>query len=210
MYRFIYITCFLLTLLTCTLLKAEITFKPLFDQSDKLFAKKILEVMPSLNKMKIGNENSKNIIVEFIDYNCGYCKAIHSELISLSKKEDLDLVIYFYQFPILSDISRIYAKKLLIIADTNPDKALKVHYDLMNLSGSLNENKFNNILKDNEVNIDSINKKMSNIDFDEMLEVTYYLAKRIGGSGTPLLIINNFVEQGYLEQDEMLDIILNY
>ena len=62
----------------------EISFKPLFDKSDKLFAKKIIEVMPSLNSIKIGNSDSKNIIVEFIDYNCGYCKAIHSQLISLS------------------------------------------------------------------------------------------------------------------------------
>ena len=43
-----------------------------------------------------------------------------------------------------------------------------------------------------------------------MLEVTYYLAKRIGGSGTPLLIINNFVEQGYLKKEEILKIIENY
>ncbi len=51
---------------------------------------------------------------------------------------------------------------------------------------------------------------MTNIDYDEMLEVTYYLAKRIGGSGTPLLIINNFVEQGYLKKEEILKIIQNY
>ncbi len=209
MVRFIK-TILILILFTSLNLRAEITFKPLFDQSDKFFAKKIIEVMPSLNLIKIGNPNSKNIIVEFIDYNCGYCKAIHSELISLSKKNDLDLVIYFYQFPILSDSSRSYAKTVLAIAKTDPDKALKIHNDLMNLPGSLNENKFNNILKENDIDIALVQKQMTNIDYDEMLEVTYYLAKRIGGSGTPLLIINNFVEQGYLKKEEILKIIQNY
>ncbi len=189
---------------------AEISFKPLFDKSDKLFGKKIIEVMPSLNSIKIGDSNSKNIIVEFIDYNCGYCKAIHSELISLSNKKDLDLVVYFYQFPILSDSSRIYSKTLLAISKIDSDKALKVHNDLMSLSGSLNEQKFETILNDNEINISLIKDEMAKVDYDEMLEVTYYLAKRLGGSGTPLLIINNFVEQGYLKKEEILKIIENY
>ena len=188
----------------------EISFKPLFDKSDKLFAKKIIEVMPSLNSIKIGNSDSKNIIVEFIDYNCGYRKAIHSELISLSNKKDLDLVIYFYQFPILSDSSRIYSKTLLAIAKIYSDKAIKVHNDLMSLSGSLNEQKFENILNENEINISLLEDEMTKVDYDEMLEVTYYLAKRLGGSGTPLLIINNFVEQGYLKKEEILKIIENY
>tara|TARA_B100001287_G_scaffold273080_1_gene275882 strand:- start:2327 stop:2959 length:633 start_codon:yes stop_codon:yes gene_type:complete len=210
MFKYLYILSFIAIFLSNTSSKAEISFKPLFDQSEKLFAKKILEVMPSLNTMKLGNQYSENIIVEFIDYNCGYCKAIHSELISLAEKENLDLVIYFYQFPILSESSRKYAKTLLAIADTDKEKALKVHNDLMSISGSLNENKFNNILIDNDINIDSLQLLMNNIKFDEMLEVTYYLAKRIGGNGTPLLIINNFVEQGYLKEQEILKIIDNY
>lgn len=210
MFKYLGILNFIIILLINTSSKGEISFKPLFDQSEKLFAKKILEVMPSLNTMKLGNEDSQNIIVEFIDYNCGYCKAIHSELISLTEKENLDLVIYFYQFPILSESSRKYAKTLLTIADTDKEKAIKVHNDLMNISGSLNESKFNNILIENDINIDSLQNQMDNIKFDEMLEVTYYLAKRIGGSGTPLLIINNFVEQGYLKEQEILKIIDNY
>ncbi len=74
---------------------SEITFKPLFDKSDKLFANKILEIMPSLNYLRIGNPNAENVIIEFIDYNCGYCKAIHNEIISLTNDKELDLVVYF-------------------------------------------------------------------------------------------------------------------
>ena len=166
--------------------------------------------MPSLNKMRLGDENAENIIIEFVDYNCGYCKAIHSELIELSSKKNLNLVIYFYQFPILADSSRIIAKTLLIIAKSDPDKALVIHNDLMNLSGSLTDIKFKEVLEKNKINLESIQKQIDDVDFDEMLEVSYYLAKRIGGSGTPLLIINNFVEQGFLKQDEILKIIEKY
>ena len=102
---------------------AEINFKPLFDKSDKVFAHKILEIMPSLNNVRIGNPNAKNIINEFVDYNCGYCKAIHKEIIDLANNRKLDLVVYF-QFPILSDSSRLYSKILLSVAEQNTDEAI--------------------------------------------------------------------------------------
>ena len=80
----------------------------------------------------------------------------------------------------------------------------------MSLSGSLNQQKFENILNENEINISLLEDEMTKVDYDEMLEVTYYLAKRLGGSGTPLLIINNFVEQGYLKKEEILKLMENY
>ena len=111
---------------------SEITFKPLFDKSDKLFANKILEIMPSLNYLRIGNPNAENVIIEFIDYNCGYCKAIHNEIISLTNDKELDLVVYFYQFPILSESSRIYSKILIAVAEQDTEEAIKLHDKLMN------------------------------------------------------------------------------
>ena len=111
---------------------SEITFKPLFDKSDKLFANKILEIMPSLNNLRIGNPSAENVIIEFIDYNCGYCKAIHNEIISLTNDQEFDLVVYFYQFPILSESSRIYSKILMAIAEQNTEEAIKLHGKIMN------------------------------------------------------------------------------
>ena len=186
---------------------AEINFKPLFDKSDKVFAHKILEIMPSLNNVMIGNPNAKNIIIEFVDYNCGYCKAIHKEIIDLANNTELDLVVYFFQFPILSDSSRLYSKILLSVAEQNTDEAILLHDKLMNVKGNLNENKLNDILSLININQEKFEKDIVSLEIEEKIEVSYYVARRIGGTGTPLLIINNFVEQGFRTKEEIIDIL---
>ncbi|MDC0045397.1 thioredoxin domain-containing protein [Pelagibacteraceae bacterium] len=175
----------------------------MFDKSDKLFANKILEIMPSLNNLRIGNPSAENVIIEFIDYNCGYCKAIHNEIISLTNDQELDLVVYFYQFPILSESSRIYSKILMAIAEQNTEEAIKLHGKIMNNKGNLNQDKLNNFLKEININQQKFEEDIVSVNIEEKLEVSYYIAKRIGGSGTPLLIINNFVEQGFLKKSEI-------
>ena len=186
---------------------AEITFKPLFDKSDKIFAHKILEVMPSLNNIRIGNPNAKNIIIEFVDYNCGYCKAIHKEIIDLANNKELDLVVYFFQFPVLSDSSRLYSKILLSVAEQNMEEAIVLHDKLMNIKGNLNDNKLNFILSDININQKKFEEDMMSLNIEEKIEVSYYVARRIGGTGTPLLIINNFVEQGFRTKEEIVNIL---
>ena len=102
------------------------------------------------------NPNAKNIIIEFVDYNCGYCKAIHKEIIDLANNE-VDLVVYF-QFPILSDSSRLYSKILLSVAEQNTDEAILLHDKLMNVKGNLNENKLNDILSSININQEKFEK----------------------------------------------------
>ena len=186
---------------------AEINFKPLFDKSNKVFAHKILEIMPSLNNVRIGNPNAKNIIIEFVDYNCGYCKAIHKEIIDLANNKELDLVVYFFQFPVLSDSSRFYSKILLSVAEQNMEEAIVLHDKLMNIKGNLNDNKLNFILSDININQKKFEEDMMSLNIEEKIEVSYYVARRIGGTGTPLLIINNFVEQGFRTKEEIINIL---
>ena len=198
---------FILFVISTIANSAEINFKPLFDKSNKVFAHKILEIMPSLNNVRIGDPNAKNIIIEFVDYNCGYCKAIHKEIIDLANNKELDLVVYFFQFPVLSDSSRLYSKILLSVAEQNMEEAIVLHDKLMNIKGNLNDNKLNFILSDININQKKFEEDMMSLNIEEKIEVSYYVARRIGGTGTPLLIINNFVEQGFRTMEEIINIL---
>ena len=198
---------FILFVISTIANSAEINFKPLFDKSNKVFAHKILEIMPSLNNVRIGDPNAKNIIIEFVDYNCGYCKAIHKEIIDLANNKELDLVVYFFQFPVLSDSSRLYSKILLSVAEQNMEEAIVLHDKLMNIKGNLNDNKLNFILSDININQKKFEEDMMSLNIEEKIEVSYYVARRIGGTGTPLLIINNFVEQGFRTKEEIINIL---
>jgi len=184
---------------------AEINFKPLFENPERDLSLKLLDVMPELNILSVGNDDASNIIIEFIDYNCGYCKKIHTELMEIT--EEADVKLYFFQFPVLSKTSKLYARTVLAVALQNINKALDVHHSMMTVSGSLTENKVNDILKRTDVNLNQFAIDMQGVELDEMLEVSYFLAKKIGGKGTPTLVINNQVVPGYIPKNTILDML---
>lgn len=184
---------------------AEINFKPLFENPERDLSLKLLDVMPELNILSVGNDDASNIIIEFIDYNCGYCKKIHTELMEIT--EEADVKLYFFQFPVLSKTSKLYARIVLAVALQNINKALDVHHSMMTVSGSLTENKVNDILIKTDVNLNQFAIDMQRVELDEMLEVSYFLAKRIGGKGTPTLVINNQVVPGYIPKNTILDML---
>mgnify|MGYP001390060553 FL=1 len=184
---------------------AEINFKPLFENPERDLSLKLLDVMPELNILSVGNDDASNIIIEFIDYNCGYCKKIHTELMEIT--EEADVKLYFFQFPVLSKTSKLYARTVLAVALQNINKALDVHHSMMTVSGSLTENKVSDILKRTDVNLNQFAIDMQRVELDEMLEVSYFLAKKIGGKGTPTLVINNQVVPGYIPKNTILDML---
>ena len=67
---------------------------------------------------RIGNIDSKLIIIEFVDYNCGYCKKTLSTISKLMKNFD-NIQIVFIDYPILSETSEIAARASLAANEQN-------------------------------------------------------------------------------------------
>ena len=192
---------FFVVIFSSSQLSAEITLKPLYEKTGRDLAERMIEVMPSLNALSIGNENAKNIIVEFLDYNCGYCKKIHPELMEVVKNEDVKL--YFYQFPILSESSKLYSRTVLAVMVQDHDKGLKAHDLMMSHKGSLNAEKVQTILEDLNIDFDQFAKDMESVDLEEMLAISYYLAKSIQSRGTPAMVINDEIIFGYVPKSRI-------
>ena len=58
------------------------------------------------------------------------------------------------------------------------DKGLKAHDLMVSHKGSLNAEKVHTILEDLNIDFDQFAKDMESVDLDEMLAISYYLAKR--------------------------------
>ena len=192
---------FFVVIFSSSQLSAEITLKPLYEKTGRDLAERMIEVMPSLNALSIGNEDAKNVIVEFLDYNCGFCKKIHPELMEVVKNEDVKL--YFYQFPILSESSKLYSRTVLAVMVQDHDKGLKAHDLMMSHKGSLNAEKVQTILEDLNIDFDQFAKDMESVDLDEMLAISYYLAKSIQSRGTPAMVINDEIIFGYVPKSRI-------
>ena len=202
--KIVFINIFLLLAINSQV-AAEINFKPLFENSERDLSLRLLDVMPELNTLSVGNDDASNIIIEFLDYNCGFCKRIHPELMELAEEEDVKL--YFFHFPILSDTSRFYAQTVLAVALQDINRALDVHHAMMSVSGSLTKKKVESILKRADVNLNQFASDMQGVELVEMLEVSYFLAKKIGAKGTPTLVINNQVIPGYIPKNSILGML---
>lgn len=152
----------------------------------------------------MGSDKAKVIIVEFFDYNCGYCKTSLDAVTELLRTE-FDLKISFRDYPILSPSSRIAARAAL--ASREQGKYFIFHSALMSMQGNLNEDKIFSIAKNLDINVDKLREDMNRLEIDNILKDNEDLAKKLNIRGTPTFIINGELYAGALELNKLKTII---
>ena len=89
----------------------------------------------SPNEAVVGNPQGKITLVEFFDYNCGYCKKMLPDLARLIK-ENPDLRVILRDFPVLSDASIDAATIAAGVRDQfKGEKFWEYHQRLLGLHG---------------------------------------------------------------------------
>ena len=123
--------------------KKKIAEKKKFN--NQIIADNRKQILNTSNGMYSGNLESKNVIIEFFDYNCSYCKKAHQDILKIEKNKKNVKVIY-KNFPILSENSKKLAEIALFIAKDNNEKFIKFHNLIMSKKGLLNKNQLKDIL----------------------------------------------------------------
>src|SRR5690606_18140582 len=85
-----------------------------------------------------GNPDGKITIVEFYDYNCGYCKRAMDDMDALTK-DDPDLRFVLKEFPILSANSQKASIVSMAFHLLQPEKYGEFHRALMAVEGGASE-----------------------------------------------------------------------
>ena len=186
---------FILILMTNKAFSNEMTLNELFFDDSRPYHIKILDALPDSAIIQIGPDDAKNTVIEFMDYFCGYCKKIHPELIELAERRD-DTRVVFLQHPILSQSSEVIAA--MVVAANLQGKGNEFHNALFEISGSLTQEKLNQIISDLEINR---NKLMIDIGKDEIknvVKLSSFIAMGSGARGTPALFINEEFLGGYV------------
>ena len=179
---------------------ADITLNELFFDDSKPYYLKVLDALPESAIIAIGPQDAENTIIEFMDYFCGYCKKIHSELISVVEKRD-DTRVIFLQHPILSDSSNLIAK--MVVAANLQSKGWDLHHGLFTVKGSLTQQKLDQIIIDSEINKTKLMIDMGKDEIDNTVKLSSFLAMGSGARGTPALFINEEFVGGYLPLEKL-------
>tara|TARA_B100001750_G_scaffold205949_1_gene183314 strand:+ start:988 stop:1719 length:732 start_codon:yes stop_codon:yes gene_type:complete len=147
-----------------------------------------------------GNPNGDITIVEFFDYNCGYCKKALSDVMTLIE-EDKNLKFVFIDMPILGPTSTLAAKWALAAKEQNA--YLEYHIALMEGSGMITEARLESIAKKIGLNVDQLRKDAEGPEIAAIVAEKAAKAAQMGISGTPAFIIDGKLYGGYIGVDRM-------
>lgn len=150
-----------------------------------------------------GNPKGDVTIVEFFDYNCGYCKRVVKTLKDLIRT-DRRVRIVFKEFPILGPSSEIAAKSAL--AAEKQGKYVEFHNELMR-AGPINDERIKATAIKLGLDLERLNTDTQNPEIEQEIMRNYQLAEELGINGTPAFIIGGELIPGAIELDQFKKII---
>ena len=161
--------------------------------------------------VSIGPKDAKVTVVEFFDYNCGFCKTSSDWLKGVMEKYPDDVRIVFKELPILdgrTKTSRNAAKAALAAA--RQGKYTTMHFSMMK-ERSLTEERVFALAEKAGLDMNKLKEDMKDKELDRQLEDGLLLANRIPSlTGTPFFVINDDFIAGAdtRKLDEMLEAAL--
>lgn len=133
-----------------------------------------------------GNPAGDVTVVEFFDYNCGYCKR---GLVDLAKLIDKDpkIKVVFKELPILSKGSEEASK--VALAARFQGKYWEVHRGLLEAKGQVNEAAGLKIAEKLGLDLARLKKDMAGAEVKAEIERVRELAQKMGINGTPHFLV---------------------
>lgn len=151
-----------------------------------------------------GNPKGDITVIEFFDYNCGYCKRAF-ETVTEAIKDDKKLRIVFIELPILSPQSKTAAQWGL--AANMQGKYFEYHTALMTTTEPKTDEMLERTAKELGLDIEKMKKDAASEEVAKMLEKKVEIARDLRISGTPGFIVGDQIIRGYIPYDAMKGMI---
>lgn len=156
----------------------------------------------------IGNPNGNVTIVEFFDYNCGYCKRALDDMNAMVKA-DPELRFVLKEFPILGPESQKAAVVAAAFNMLHPDKYGAFHTALMGGPGRASEATAIKAALSLGADEAALRAKMSDPSIQSGFEKTYELANKLQITGTPSYVVGDEMVFGALGADVLSEKVAN-
>jgi protein-disulfide isomerase len=157
----------------------------------------------------VGNPNGKVTIVEFFDYNCGYCKRALEDMTRLMKSEP-DLKIVLKDFPVLGPGSIEAAKIASAVRNQfKGDRFWEYHLRLLGSHGPVGKAQALAVAKELGADMDRVAKESETADTRKGIEESMQLADALSLTGTPSFVVGSDIVVGAVGYDELKNKIGN-
>jgi protein-disulfide isomerase len=149
-----------------------------------------------------GNPEGSITIVEFFDYNCGYCKRANDTLQALIA-DNPDLKVVYKEWPILSESSGIAARIALAANLVYPEKYEELHRALLSTRSIRSESDVWKIIEQLELDKAEVEAKLNDESIEKHISETGYLAQQLGITGTPAFVVGGRILKGAYPQADI-------
>ena len=161
------------------------------------------QIFASSTDFVLGDPKGDITVVEFFDYNCGWCKRAVDELTKLADA-DPNVKIILKEFPIFGENSVLAAKAAM--ASIKQGKYWDFHRALMKERQVTKDNIFP-IAEKVGIDVAKLKADMANSEYDSAIKTTSEFAQALGIEGTPGFIVDAKVNVGYLPADGLKQLI---
>lgn len=152
-----------------------------------------------------GNPKGDVTVVEFFDYNCGFCRRAVKDIVKLINTDD-NVRVVFKELPIFGKPSEESAK--LALASIEQGKYLEYHIELLKTPGRTTKSKALEIAKKLGLDVEKLQKDVDSPKIEAALAENRTLANNIGLQGTPLYLIGDHIIPGAPE--DLYDQLMAY
>ncbi len=156
----------------------------------------------------LGNPAGDVTVVEFYDYNCGFCKRAMSDMTALLEK-DPNVRFVLKEFPILGPDSLAAHRVAMSFRALAPEKYGDYHMKLLGGDVRATEEHAVEVAKEFGIDEAALRAGMDDPAIDKSIRQTYELANALGISGTPSFVIGDEAVFGAVGEEVLLGKIAN-
>jgi protein-disulfide isomerase len=154
-------------------------------------------IFSSPRQVTLGNTQGDVTVVEFFDYNCGYCKRAMSDMLEILKDSKVKFVLK--EFPVLGEGSVQAAQVAAAVRmqdKSGGKKYLEFHQKLLGGRGQADKARALAVAKEVGFDVARIEKDMASDEVKGQLEESFKLAEALGLNGTPSYVVGSDVVVG--------------
>ena len=157
----------------------------------------------STHQVTIGNAKGETTLVEFFDYNCGYCKRALADLTTIMK-DDPKLRVVLKEFPVLGPGSVEAAKVAVAVRMQDAGKKyFDFHQRLLGGRGQADKARALAAAKEAGFDVARIEKDMGSDEVRASIEESMKLAEALGVNGTPSYVVGSELVVGAVGLDAL-------
>jgi protein-disulfide isomerase len=158
----------------------------------------------SPHQVVLGNPQGSVTMVEFFDYNCGYCKRAMTDMLTLIKT-DGNLKFVLKEFPVLGEGS-VEAARVAVAArmqDATGKKYAEFHQKLLGSRGGADKTRALAVAKEVGFDMSRLERDMGSDEVKQTIDENMKLAEALGVSGTPSYVVGEEVVVGAVGLDAL-------